>query len=133
MTSVKRKKKQKIPFRALLRGTLLGIAASVILVLILTLLLYFGWLQESAIPIVNTGIKIVASLVCGMTVAVGKNRGGWQIGGIAAVCAQLLTWVGMSAVLGNFTLSWNVLADLLMSFAIGAATAALFRKLNQRA
>ena len=133
MTSGKRKKKQTIPFRALIKGVLVGLASSVVLILILTLLVYLGWLGEGAISIGNTAIKLLASLACGIAVAVGKHRGTWQIAGVAAALAQLLAWVGMSLYLGAFTPSWNLLADVLMSFAVGAAAAAVFTKLFQPA
>ena len=133
MASGKRKKKQSIPWRAGLKGLLVGLAASVVLILLLTLFLYLGWFKESAISISNTIIKILASIACGIATATGKNRGPWQIGGVAALLAQLVSWIGISLYLGAFTPSWNLLADLLLSFAIGAASAGVFTKLYQRA
>ena len=131
MTSAKRKKKQKLPLRAALKGALLSIAVSLVLILLLTLLLYLGWLDESAIPIGNTVIKILAAIACGLAVMLGKHRGNWIAGGIAAACAQLLSWAGMSLYLGAFTPSWNLLADLLLSFAVAAAAAGVLTKLQK--
>lgn len=132
MASVKRKKKEKIPWRALFRGIMWGLIAAVVSILLLTMMLYLGWLKESAIAIGNTIIKILASLAAGIAVARGKQPGTWIVGGVAAAATQLLTWTGMSLYLGAFTPTWNLLADLLMSFAVGAAAAALIRKLTER-
>ena len=129
MASGKRRKKEPVPWRASLKGVLAGLAASLVLILLLTLLLYLGWLKESAISIGNTVIKILAAAVVGFAVTHGKSRGTWIAAGISAAAAQLLSWAGMSLYLGSFTPSWNLLADLLMSFAVAAATAALFQKL----
>ena len=129
MASGKRRKKEPVPWRASLKGVLAGLAASLVLILLLTLLLYLGWLKESAISIGNTVIKILAAAVVGFAVTHGKSRGTWITAGISAAAAQLLSWAGMSLYLGSFTPSWNLLADLLMSFAVAAATAALFQKL----
>lgn len=133
MASAKHKKKNKIPWRAGFKGLLTGIAVSVILILLLTMLLYLGWLEENAIPIGNTVIKLLSACACGAAVVIGKHKGTWLIGGAAAACAQLLAWAGMSLYLGSFSITWNLLADLLLSFAVGAASAALFLKLYQRA
>ena len=132
MSSVKRKKKEKIPWRALFRGVLCGIAASVVLVLILTLLLYAGWIGETAIPVGNTVVKILAAIAAGVAVACGKRKGTWILGGAAAALTQLLAWTGMSLYLGAFTPAWNLLADLLLSFAVGSAAAAIVLKLFVR-
>ena len=132
MASVKRKKKEKIAWRALFRGILFGLIASVAPVLILTLLLYFGILKESAIPVANTIIKIIASIATGIAAACGKRAGTWILGGVAAAAAQLLLWSGMSLYLGAFTPNWNLLADLLLSFALGSAATAFTLKLAAR-
>ena len=131
MTSAKRKKKEKIPCRALFRGILCGLITSAVLVLILTLFLYFGWLKESAIGIGNTVIKILSALIAGVSIGLGKHTGTWISGGAAALIAQLVAWTGMSLYLGAFSPTWNLFADLLMSFAIGAASAAFVLKLTR--
>lgn len=131
MTSVRRKKKAGIPWRALLKGVGVGLLTSFVLILLLTLLLYLGWLKESSIGIFNTVIKIVAAVAVGLAVTHGKHRAGWIMGGIAAAAAQLLAWTGMSVYLGAFHIAWSLLADLLMSFAIGSASAALLLKLTK--
>lgn len=100
-----------------------GAAVLVGLVLLLTLFVYLGWLSESAVSIGNTVIKILTALLVGLFV--GRRREGppWWFGGTAAVLSLLLAVIGMSVYLGEFRFSWSLLADLLMSFAIGSAAA----------
>ncbi|MBR3037818.1 MAG: TIGR04086 family membrane protein [Clostridia bacterium] len=125
MMSYPRRKKQKIPWRVPVRGTLFAILAAVVLILLLTLFVYLGWFGESAIPIGNTVIKALAAAVAGLVVGRHRIRAVWWYGAIAAAAAVLVLWAGMSLYLGEWNLSWGLFADLLMSVAIGGAIAAL--------
>ena len=125
MMSYPRRKKQKIPWRVPVRGTLFAILAAVVLILLLTLFVYLGWFGESAIPIGNTVIKALAAVVAGLVVGRHRIRAAWWYGAIAAAAAVLVLWAGMSLYLGEWNLSWGLFADLLMSVAIGGAIAAL--------
>ncbi len=126
MTSVKRKKRTKIAWKPLLYGTLIGAAALVLSTLLLTLLIYLGWLPETEIPIGNTVIKILAALAAGVYIGLSHNRTAWYFGGITAVFALASAVAAMSVYLKTFRFTWSLAADLLMSFAIGSAAAALF-------
>ncbi len=125
MMSYPRRKKQKIPWRVPVRGTLFAILAAVVLILLLTLFVYLGWFGESTIPICNTVIKALAAAVAGLVVGRHRIRAAWWYGAIAAAAAVLVLWAGMSLYLGEWNLSWGLFADLLMSVAIGGAIAAL--------
>ena len=125
MMSYPRRKKQKIPWRVPVRGTLFAILAAVVLILLLTLFVYLGWFGESAIPIGNTVIKALAAAVAGLVVGRHRIRAAWWYGAIAAAAAVLVLWAGMSLYLGEWNLSWGLFAGLLMSVAIGGAIAAL--------
>jgi hypothetical protein len=57
--------------------------------------------------------------------ATGRNPGTWILGGFAALAGLAISTAVMSLYLGSFSFSWNLAADLLMSFAIGSAVAAL--------
>ncbi len=129
MTSFKRRKRTKVPWRTLIRGVLFGLLALIVPILLLTLLIYLGWLPESAISVGNTVIKVLAAAVAGL--AVGRKKGPWLLGGLAAVLSEIVAIALMSASLGAFTFSWNLVADLLMSFAIGAAICAVIVKLGK--
>ena len=126
MASAKRRKRGKIPWKTLLYGVLIGVGSIVLLILLLTLMIYLGWLPETAASIGNTVIKIIAALAAGTYIGFARERSPWWFGGIAAVLALTLMIAGMSVYLGEFSPSWTLLADLLMCFAIGSAATALF-------
>ena len=48
--------------------------------------------------------------------------------GVAAILSLSASVALMAVYLGSFSPSWNLLADLLMSFAIGSAAAAVLQK-----
>lgn len=128
MATAKRKKRTKIAWHALLRGTALSTGVLLLAVLLLALLVYLEWLLESAISIGNTVIKILTALAAGIFVSLAREKTPWYFGGIAAALSLMLSIVLMSLYLGSFNPTWNLLADLLMGFAIGSAAAALLSK-----
>lgn len=131
MATAKRKKRTRIAWRTLLRGAALGAGVLLLAVLLLTLFVYKEWLPETAMPIGNTVIKILTALAAGVLVGIGREKAPWYFGGIAAVLALIFSVALMAIYLGTFRLTWNLLADLLMGFAIGSASAALFLKRQQ--
>ena len=120
----KRKKRTQGRGKPLWKGAAIGAATLFVSVLLLAFAVYLGWLSESAIPVCNTIIKILTALSAGIAVGLSRERAPWYFGGIAAVLSLTLSVAGMSLYLGSFHLSWSLLADLLMSFAIGSAAAA---------
>ena len=111
-----------------MRGAALGAGILVLSVLLLTLFVWLEWLPESAIPIGNTVIKILTALAAGVFTGLGREKAPWYFGGIAAILSLMASIALMAAYLGTFSLSWNLLADLLMGFAIGSAAAAVVQK-----
>ena len=128
LATAKRKKRTGIAWRALLRGAALGAGVLLLLVLLLTLFVYREWLPESAMSIGNTVIKILTALAAGVFLGLGREKTPWYFGGIAAACALLFSAALMVIYLGTFRVTWNLLADLFMRFAIGSAAAGLIRK-----
>jgi putative membrane protein (TIGR04086 family) len=126
LASGKRRKRTKIAWKRLLLGALIGMAAMLLLVLLLTLFLYQEWLPESAISAGNTIIKILAALAAGIFIGLSKEQVRWYFGGITAALALVFAVAAMSFYLGAFRPTWNLAADLLMSFAIGSAASAVF-------
>lgn len=128
LATAKRKKRTRIAWRPLLRATALGAGVLLLAILLLTLFVYREWLPESAMPIGNTVIKILTALAAGIFVGLGREKTPWYFGGIAAVLSLLFSIVLMAVYLGTFRVTWSLLADLLMGFAIGSAAAALLLK-----
>lgn len=120
----KRKKRTQGRGKPLWKGALVGAGVLIGSVMLLAMLVFLGWLPESAIPVCNTIIKILTALSAGIAVGVSRERAPWYFGGIAALLSLTLSVAGMSLYLGAFRLSWNLLADLFMSVAIGSAAAA---------
>ena len=125
MGSYKHRRNRSIPWRVPLKGMLFAALTAVGLILILALFVYLGWFRESMIPISNTVIKALAAAVAGLTVGRHRNKAAWWNGAIAAAAAQLVLWALMCVYLGEWNPSWGLAADLLLSVAIGGATAAL--------
>lgn len=126
----KRKKRTQGRGRVLIRSVLIGTGVMLASVVLLAFSVYLGWLPESAISVGNTVSKILTALAAGLAVGLSRIRVPWYFGGIAAVITLLISIVGMSLYLGTFRVSWNLVADLLMSFAIGAAAAAALNRKN---
>lgn len=128
MASGKRRKRAGIAWRTLFFGTLIGVIALIVPVLLLALMLYLEWIPETAISIGNTVIKIVAALAASIFVSFGRERVQWYFGGIAAALSLLIVAAGMYLYLGSFRPTWSVAADCLLCFAVGSAAAAVFAK-----
>ena len=128
MATAKRKKRTKTAWRTVVRGAALGAAVLTLAVLLLTLLIYLEWLPESAMPIGNTVIKILTAIAAGFFTGFGREKAPWYFGGIAAILSLTVSIALMAVYLGTFQPSWNLLADLLMGFAIGSAAAAVLSK-----
>ena len=128
MATAKRKKRTKTAWRTVVRGAALGAAVLTLAVLLLTLLIYLEWLPESAMPIGNTVIKILTAIAAGFFTGFGREKAPWYFGGIAAILSLSASIALMSVYLGSFSPSWNLLADILMGFAIGSAAAAVLSK-----
>ncbi len=108
-----------------MRGAAAGVAVLIVSVLLLTLLVYLGWIPESSIGVGNTVIRILSAISGGIVTATGRKPGTWILGGVAALAGLAFSTALMSVYLGSFTFRWSLAADLTMSFAIGAAAAAL--------
>lgn len=128
LATTKRKKRTKPARRGLLRAAALGAGVLLLAVLLLTLFVYLEWLPESVIPIGNTVIKILTALAAGVFVGLGREKPPWYFGGIAAILSLACSIALMAFYVGSFSPTWNLLADLLMGFAIGSAAAALLLK-----
>ena len=122
----KRKRRAGIAWKPLLKSAAIGVGVLVGSVLLLTVLVYLEWLSETAIPAGNTVIKIRTALAAGVAVGLSRTRAPWYYGGIAAILALSVSVILMSVYLGAFRPTWTLLADVLMSFAIGSAAAAVF-------
>lgn len=124
---MKRKKAVKLPIWEVLTAALLGCVLTVVLMLCLSLMLYWEWLRESAIPVGNLIIKLLAAVLTGFWIGRTVKERAWLIGGAASVTYLAFSVLLMSLFLGEFSFSWDLLSDLLLCFVTGAVSAALVR------
>ena len=124
----KRKRRAGIAWKPLLRSGAIATGVLILSVLLLTVLVWLEWLPEKAIPAGNTVIKILTAVAAGFAVGLSRTAAPWYYGGIVAILALSVSVVLMSVYVGAFRPTWTLLADLLMSFAIGSAAAAVFVK-----
>ena len=127
----KHKRRNQTIWKPLIRGAASGAAVLIVSVLILTATIYLGWVSETAIPIGNIIIKILSALAAGIVTGIGRERAPWFFGGFAAVICLALSVALMSVYLGSFRLNWNLLADLLLCFAVGCASSTVFLRRKQ--
>ncbi len=109
------------PLPVLLKGIILALLISLVLLFAAALLLYFTNVPEKIAPYVVFGISLTAILV-GSSYG-GRKIGsrGWINGGIVGVI-----YVSLMLVIGLFfledaTLGWNLISKLFLGFIFGAA------------
>jgi putative membrane protein (TIGR04086 family) len=109
------------PAAAVLKGIILALALSVILLFIAALVLYFTAVSEKITPYLVFGISLVA-ILSGSSYA-GKRIGskGWIYGGITGfVFVALMLLMGL-LILDGVSAGWNWMSKLFLGFVFGAA------------
>jgi putative membrane protein (TIGR04086 family) len=109
------------PAAALLKGIILALALSVVLLFIGALVLYFTAVSEKITPYLVFGISLVA-IISGSSYA-GRKIGskGWFYGGITGLVFVLFMLVIGLFVLEDASAGWNWLTKLFLGFVFGAA------------
>ena len=127
-----RKKRSAAPVWPVSAAILLGTAAATGLLLLFAFFIYREWLPESAVPTVNTIIKVLAAVLCGLWVGSRVSENAWLFGGVAGLGFTVLSTLLFSLFAGSFSLGLPVAADALLSFALGAAAAGIAAYLKER-
>lgn len=102
------------------KATLAAVLFSLVYVLIFTLIIQLAQLSADVIKPVNQVFKIIAVIFGGMLFIRGEK--GYLKGGIAGLCAVVLTYLLFSAIGGSFAVSWTFAAEILIGVAAGAVT-----------
>lgn len=111
--------------RHILKGTLYGVTASLVLVLVFALVESMVGLGSGAITIVAQIIKVV-SIFFGVSVALrGIERRGWLHGGIIGILHTAVTFLIFSIISSGFEITTGILTEILFAIVIGAASAVL--------
>lgn len=114
-------KNEKVPYQggfAIVKGVSIALGSALVLALLFALVVYFGGVGKSVIYPVNQGIKVVA-VALGVLFSV-RGEKGWLKGGIIGTAFIMLSYLAFSALGGDFSLSWLILAELLFGFLVGA-------------
>ena len=104
----------------LLKGTLIALCISLILVLVFAFLLKFTNIPDSAIVPINQVIK-GASIFFGVFIGMKKSKElGLVCGLLIGVCYTLLAFLVFSILSGSFVADLTLLTDLVFGAVIGA-------------
>ena len=109
------------PAAIMLKGIILALALSVILLFIAALVLYFTAASEKITPYLVFGISLVA-IITGSSYS-GRKIGskGWLYGGITGLVFVVLMLVIGLFVLDGVSFGWNWLTKLFLGFMFGTA------------
>lgn len=109
------------PAVAVLKGIILALALSVVLLFIAALVLNFTAVAEKITPYLVFGISLVA-IISGSSYSGGKiGSKGWLYGGITGFVFVVLMLVIGLFVLDGVSFGWNWLTKLFLGFIFGAA------------
>ena len=104
----------------LLRGVLLGLFITLLLILLFALALKLFDIGETAISPVNQGIKVVSILGGGIAAVWGLKQRGWLMGGGVGLLYMLAGYALYSFLQGSFSPTVTLATDSVMGFASGA-------------
>lgn len=109
-------------FFTLLKGAGIALAISFFCIVILAGLLRAAVVPDKVIYPVNQVIKALAVALGAMTI---RGEKGWLKGGALGLIFTSLSYLAFSAIGGDFSVSWLILAELLVAVAAGALGGAL--------
>lgn len=117
-------------FFTIVKGLLCALAAALLLAVVFASILQASPLPDSVIYPVNQIIKGV-SIALGTVLFVRGDKG-WLKGGAVGLLFTALSYLGFSALGGDFSLSWLILLELVIALVTGALGGAVGVNLRQR-
>ena len=102
----------------IIKGVGLALAFSFLASVVFASILQFSPLPDKVIYPINQTVKVVA-IVLGALVCV-RGEKGWLKGMGVALVFTALSYLGFSALGGDFSLSWLILAEVGLSLGVGA-------------
>ena len=106
-----------------LTGALLGCGIALLGMLLLSLLLYWDKAGEGAIGPVNGVLKVICSFVAGFFALKRTTERATVTGAMAGALFEVILVAGLCLFVGDFTPSWALVGDLVISIATGMAGA----------
>lgn len=117
-------------FFTVVKGLLCALVVALLATVIFATVLQAAPLPDSVIYPVNQVIKGV-SIALGTTLFV-RGEKGWLKGGAVGLLFTALSYLGFSALGGDFSLSWLILLELAIALITGALGGAVGVNLRQR-
>lgn len=111
-----------------INGALFAAALTVALIMVLAVLLKFGLVKETVIPIVNQGLKVICIAFGAFLSVQGSCAQPWFRGLLTGVLYIALGYIIFSLIMGSFTFSIANIADLIMGAVVGGIIAFIFGK-----
>lgn len=119
-TKIQRKAKGNSVLGFILKGTLIALCMSLVLVLVFAFLLKFTNIPDTAISPVNQVIKGI-SIFLGVFIGMKKSKElGLVCGLLIGLCYTLLAFLVFSILSGGFSVDLTLLTDLVFGAVIGA-------------
>ncbi len=103
---------------SVVKGVFYALALSLVLSLIFAFILRVGGISEGVIYPVNQVVKVV-SVAIGTLLCV-RGEKGWLKGGGIGLFFTALSYLAFSAIGGDFSVSWLIIAELLLGVISGA-------------
>ena len=105
-------------FFAILKGAGLALALSLLFSIVFACLMRTTSISHKAVYPVNQTAKILLVIVGALTFVRGEK--GWLQGGGIGLLFTALSYLAFSAIGGDFSLSWLIVAELVFTFLAGA-------------
>ena len=106
-----------------LTGALIGCGIALVGMLLLSMLLYWGRAGEGAIGPVNSVLKVICPFAAGFFALKKAAERAMLTGAAAGALFEVILIVGLSLCMGEFSPSWALMGDLVISVATGMAGA----------
>ncbi len=105
---------------SVVKGAALATAASLLAAIIFAVVLRTASISDKVIYPVNQTLKVL-SVALGSLVFV-RGEKGWLKGGGIGLLFTAVSYLAFAAIGGDFSLSWLILAELLLGFVAGAVS-----------
>ena len=106
-----------------LTGALLGCGIALLGMLLLALLLYWDKAGEGAIGPVNGVLKVICPFAAGFFALKRTSERSAVTGAIAGALFEVILVAGLCLCMGELSMSWAIVGDLIISIATGMAGA----------
>jgi putative membrane protein (TIGR04086 family) len=103
---------------SIVKGALFSLAVSLLFGVVFAVILRAFSLSDKVIYPVNQGIKVLSVLLGALLFIRGEK--GWLKGGAVGLIFTATSYLAFSAIGGDFSLSWLIVAELFLGLFVGA-------------